>query len=196
MAPRCRVCRMVHAFCICAELPSLTLRTHLSLIMHHREWPKTTNTGHLALKSLTRSSLFIWGEEGGEAPSLDALVPAGHQGYVLAPSGSPLTDDLVATLRKGPPVALIVPDGNWRQATKMTWRIPAIADLPRLALPSGPPSAYQLRTEPRADGLATFEAIARALGRLEGAHVEAALERPFLAMVRGTLETRGQRPTS
>jgi DTW domain-containing protein YfiP len=185
---------MVQVYCICADIPSLTLRTHLSLIIHHREWPKTTNTGHLALKALTRSALFIWGEEGGAMPERGTLVPEGHAGYVLAPSGDPLTESLAARLKEGPPVSLIVPDGNWRQATKMTWRIPAIADLPRLSLAEGSPSVYQLRTEPRPDGLATFEAIARALGALEGQDVQRKLERPFFAMVRGTLKSRGQVP--
>jgi DTW domain-containing protein YfiP len=80
----------------------------------------------------------------------------------------------------------------------MLRRIPALACLPRLALPPGPPSAYRLRVEPHPEGLATFEAIARALGILEGPEdgprIQAALERPFLAMVAGTLRTRGQPP--
>jgi len=40
-------------------------------------------------------------------------------------------------------------------------------------------------------GLATLEAIARAMGILEGPEVQAALERPFRAMVERTLWSRG-----
>ena len=64
--------------------------------------------------------------------------------------------------------------------------------LPRLALPPGPPSVYQLRVEPFEHGLATFEAIARALGILEGRDVQAALEKAFRLMVQRTLITRGR----
>lgn len=184
---------MLAAHCICALVPRLELRTHLSLVMHQREWTKTTNTGHLALRALVRSRLFLWGEEGEAAPAPDEVVPPGTRGVVLAPSGLPLDPERVADLCSGPPLTLVVTDGSWRQATKMLRRIPALASLTRVSLPFVAPSAYQLRAEPHPEGLATFEAIARALGLLEGDdEVRAALERPFLAMVRGTLATRGR----
>jgi DTW domain-containing protein YfiP len=47
-------------------------------------------------------------------------------------------------------------------------------------------------TDPRF--LATFEAIARALGVLESAAVQARLEHVFHLMVERTLASRGQRP--
>jgi len=185
---------MLAGHCICDLIPRLTLRTHLTLVMHQREWTKTTNTGHLAVRSLTRSSLCLWGGEDAQndaPPTPEAIVPAGTVGYVLAPSGQPLTPELVAILNAGPPLTIVATDGNWRQATKMLRRIPAIAALPRLALPPGPLSNYHLRAEPHPEGLATFEAIARTLGLLEGDDIRQALERPFLAMVARPLQTRG-----
>ena len=57
------------------------------------------------------------------------------------------------------------------------------------------PSAYRLRAEFHAHGLATIEAIARALRILEGPEagprIEAALELPFRSMVERTLWSRG-----
>ncbi len=188
---RCFACRMVSPHCVCALIPRLRLRTHLTLVMHQREWTKTTNTGHLALRALERSHLLLWGEDNAAPPAPESVVMPGHVGYVLAPSGLPLTAERVASLRAGPPLTLVATDGSWRQATKMLRRVPAIAALPRLALPPGPPSAYHLRAEPHPEGLATYEAIARALGLLEGDHVRRALEPAFHAMVRGTLITRG-----
>jgi DTW domain-containing protein YfiP len=182
---------MLSAHCVCELIPRLTLSTRLSLVMHQREWTKTTNTGHLALQALTRSRLFLWGEEDQPPPPPDEVVPPGTAGYVLAPSGLPLTAERVATMRAGPPLTLVVTDGSWRQATKMMRRIPALAELPRLALPAGPPSRYALRSEPHPDGLATYEAIARALGLIEGDAVRRAMEPAFHAMVQRTLVTRG-----
>lgn len=186
---------MLVAHCICADIPRLSLRTRLALVMHQREWTKTTNTGHLALRSLERSQLFLWGEEGQAAPIPDEVVPPGGVGVVLAPSGLPLTPERVAELTAGPPLTLVATDGSWRQATKMLRRIPALAALTRVSLPVGAPSAYQLRAEPHPEGLATFEAITRALGLLEGDAVRVALERPFHLMVARTLLTRGQAPS-
>jgi DTW domain-containing protein YfiP len=60
-----------------------------------------------------------------------------------------------------------------------------------VTLPDGPPTRYRLRREPREGGLATFEAIARALGILESTEVQAQLEAVFERMVAETLATRG-----
>ena len=68
-----------------------------------------------------------------------------------------------------------------------------LAGVPQRTLPDGPPSRYHLRREVRPGGLATFEAIARALGLLHGAEVAARLMVPFDAMVAGTLISRGRR---
>ncbi|MCC6998050.1 MAG: DTW domain-containing protein, partial [Deltaproteobacteria bacterium] len=61
-------------------------------------------------------------------------------------------------------------------------------------LPLGAPSAYRLRREPKVGGLATFEAIARALGILESPAVEATLTALLERMVTATLRTRGAAP--
>ncbi|MCC6622137.1 MAG: DTW domain-containing protein [Deltaproteobacteria bacterium] len=188
--PRCWGCRMHPEHCICALVPRLETSTRLALVAHRRELKKTTNSGLLAVRCLgERARVFQWGDEG-TVIEPGELVPDGHQGVVLTPVRSqPL--DAEALRRDGRPVVVVVPDGTWRQANKMTWRIPALAALPKVALPPGPPSRYRLREEPRDDGLATFEAIARIFGALEGPAVQAAMERVFDAMVTRTLATRG-----
>lgn len=183
---------MLAAHCICDLVPRLTLPVHLTLVMHQREWTKTTNTGHLAVRALTNSRFVLWGGEDNQAPpSAESIIAPGTTGYVLAPSGQALTPERIAIMRQTP-MTLVATDGSWRQATKMLRRIPVIAGLTRIALPAGPASSYQLRTEPHPEGLATFEAIARALGLLTSDDVRVALERPFHEMVRRTLITRGQ----
>ena len=73
-------------------------------------------------------------------------------------------------------------------------RLPGLDDLERVTLPQGPPTRYRLRTETREGGLATFEAISRALGILETTAVQEQLESVFDLMVERTLQTRGQAP--
>lgn len=143
------------------------------------------------MRALPNSDVAIWGDRA--APLDDgALIPDGHHGVVLTPSDDavPLTEAFAATLPR--PVALVVPDGTWRQALKMPRRIPALAPLPRVTLPPGPPSRYFLREETHDHGLATFEAIARALGAIEGAAVREQLETLFERYVGATLSTRGR----
>jgi DTW domain-containing protein YfiP len=66
-----------------------------------------------------------------------------------------------------------------------------LLDVPCVTLPPDVASIYRLRAEAHGHGLATIEAIARALGILEGAHAREALERVFRAMVERTLWARG-----
>ena len=89
-------------------------------------------------------------------------------------------------------MVLVVPDGTWRQASKVRNRVPGLKELPCVSLPPDVPSIYRLRAEAHEHGLATMEAIARAMGILEGAHVRVALEHVFRAMVERTLWARGE----
>jgi len=179
------------ALCLCAQIPRLALATKLVLIMHHRELPRTTASGPLALRALPNSELHVHGQR--DAPlDLNALHTQGRRVALLFPSedATPLS---AAWLARDPrPVTLVVPDGNWRQASRAARRVPGLERAERVGLPPGPPSQYGLRHEPRAEGLATFEAIARALGVLESSAVQQQLEALFARMVGATLSTRAQ----
>jgi DTW domain-containing protein len=187
-ALRCPRCRMHGSLCVCALIPRLETRTRLTLIIHRFEDRKPTNTGRLAAECLTNSEVLVRGHEA--QPSEAFRAPEGSRAVVLFPyeGARPLTD--FAGTRE--PVTLVVPDGNWRQASKVHKRVPGLRDLPCATLPPGAPSRYRLRAEAHEEGLATIEAIARAFGILEGAHVQAALEQVFRVMVERTLWARGE----
>lgn len=180
---------MHSALCICAEvskLHGLSLATRLHLVMHRDEWRKTTNTGSLAARCLSGSVISVRGEG---APLARPTDLGERRGLLLFPgaSGQRLTPAHAAKK----PVTLFVPDGTWRQATKMCRRVTWLSELEPVTLPAGAETTYQLRRETREGGLATAEAIARAMGVLEGPEVQAALERVFRIMVDRTLFSRG-----
>lgn len=183
---RCSRCHVHRSLCFCNEFPKLTTRTRLLLVIHYREQRKPTNTGLLATECLTNCTLVVRGHHAQRECSL-GLDPTATT-LVLFPDehARPLTDFVARQ-----PITLVVPDGNWRQASKARTRIPELADAPLVSLPEGPPSSYGLRHEPQAGGLATLEAIARAFGILEGAAVQAELERVLQIMVERTLWARG-----
>jgi DTW domain-containing protein YfiP len=56
------------------------------------------------------------------------------------------------------------------------------------------PTEYRLRLENRPGGLATFEAIARALGIIEGENIQAEMEAAFKLKVERTLWARAKIP--
>jgi DTW domain-containing protein len=191
VARRCERCRMHLSLCMCALIPRIVTRTRVLVVMHRSEDRKPTNTGRLATQSLVNSEVVLRGDRG--APNEPLRIPEGTTPILLYPA-----EDAVPLVELAPrladrPVTLIVPDGNWRQAFKVRNRVPGLRDVTCVTLPAseGKPSTYRLRVEAHAHGLATIEAIARALGVLEGPEIEAALERPFRIMVERTLWARG-----
>ncbi len=184
---RCARCRLHAGLCVCELLPRIETRTRLVLVMHRDERRKTTNTGQLAAACLARSEVLVHGQL--DAP-LDPLVwPPTTRPLYLFPHEDALP--LTSFLDDGPPVTLVVPDGTWRQASKVRKRVAGVADIPCVSLPPGPPSRYRLREEHLDHGLSTLEAIARALGLLEGEAVQHALENVFAMMVERSLWARG-----
>ena len=177
---------MLGALCVCALLPAppLVTRTRLVLFLHRDEARKPTNTGRLAAACVAASEVIVRGHEG--QPSAPFVAAPGTRPVLLFPD-----DDAVPLAASDEPVTLIVPDGTWRQAARVRARVPGLRDLPCAVLPPGPPSRYQLRSEPRPGGLATLEAIARAFALLGDVEASAAMERVFAAAVERTLWSRG-----
>ncbi|MFT5356651.1 MAG: RluA family pseudouridine synthase [Polyangiales bacterium] len=177
--------------CLCAHIVPQDLTTRLALVMHHREVQKSSATGPLALAALTNSHLYVHGLRD-ERLDLNPLHEEGRRVLMLFPrEGAPeLSREL---LKEDPrPVTLVVPDGNWRQARQAGKRIPGLDRAEAVTLPEGPPTRWGLRRETHELGLATFEAIARAMGILESPSVQAELESLFDRMVATTRVTRGE----
>lgn len=174
--------------CICASIPRLETRTSVIVLMHHREVKMPTNTGRLAHRCLVGSRLVLRGLKDAPAELEDRF--AGTP-LLLHPTEDAVTLGEDFQARIPPPYTLIVPDGSWRQASKMGSREESLQAIQRVKLPSSEPSRYRLRKETKPGGLATIEAIARALGFLESPAVEEALESIFALMVERTLRSRG-----
>ncbi len=196
-AYRCARCRMHATLCVCVLIPRLETRTRLVLVIHRAEVRKVTNTGQLAAEALSNSQVIVRGHE---AEPQDAFtLSAETRPLFLFPHEDAVPLSSLASVPGDPrPVTLIVPDGNWRQASKVRARVAGMRDVPCVSLPIGEPSIYRLRTEAHPFGLATLEAIARSLRILEGpdgAEVERALLHVFRAMVERTLWSRGDLET-
>ncbi len=187
-ADRCPVCLMRKEICICSEVPKLTIDTRLIVVMTKREIKTPTNTGRLAAQCLSHSKVLITGDLNSPFMLTDHLL-LDRPSLVLYPSEQAVTlDESFTNLG---PVNLIVPDGNWRQTSKMHKRIPGMSEFRAVKVPLGAASTYRVRRETKPEGLATIEAIARALGILDGPETQKALETVFDLMVSRTLASRG-----
>jgi DTW domain-containing protein YfiP len=139
------------------------------IVAHRREAGTSTNTGRLAASMLDGAEVRV---RGTVAPPPEAPLPEGRR-LVLFPRGDARVLD--ARDAAGERVVLLVPDGTWSQARRMLLRDPDLADVDLVTLPPSSPSRYRLRCHAREGALCTLEAIARALGILEGPSVEEAL---------------------
>jgi len=173
--------------CVCALIPRLHTRTRLLVILPAAEAKKPTNTGRLAALCTDNSQVLIRGLP--NAP-LDLRFLAGQAAVVLCPDETATVVQRVAT-----PVTLIVPDGSWRQASKMPRREPMLRDLPRIKLPPVAAPGRALRRETKDNGLATFVAIAHALGLLEDPALEQALLGFYDVVVERILRARQGQPS-
>lgn len=188
-AERCPECRLHVEHCLCDQIPTLDLATKVVLVMHKSERTRPTNTGVLALKALSNHAFALHGDPDQRIDLAEFASPE-RRGLLLFPSddAAVLSKDLLAGDPR--PVTLIVPDGNWRQAARAARRLPGLAHFDNVVLPPGPETRYRVRREIKDGGLATMEAIARALGILEGPEVQRRLEALFDTMVERTLEMR------
>lgn len=193
---RCDVCRMHRSLCICALLPRIATRTRVLVVLHQLEIRKPTNTGVVAARCLANSAIVYRGRApaGLEEEPLEAALAGGGEPVLLFPdpSATPLSTWPVAKR----PALLVVPDGTWAQAARARRRIRALARLPCVSLPETAPAVDRLRAPPRPGRLATLEAIAGALGILEGPAVAEALTRVYRIMTERTLWTNGRLPAS
>jgi DTW domain-containing protein YfiP len=144
----------------------------------------------MALAALANSELHVHGLRD-QPVELDHLHEGQRRVLVLFPQAGACT--LTEAFRNDDPrpVTLIVPDGSWRQASRIPKRIGAVARAQPVTLPSGQTTRWGVRRETHPSGLATFEAIARALGYLESYAVRLELESSFERMVTATYENRG-----
>jgi DTW domain-containing protein YfiP len=172
--------------CLCALIPRIETRTRVVLILHQLEERKTSNTGRLAVRCLPNSRVLVRGgrdcvpDTSAWRQTDDAVLLFPH------PDAKP-----IESWRDHPrPITLLVPDGTWRQARRARARVAGLADLPCARVTRAAPSTYRLRTASEAGQLATMEAIAEALGALEGPDARAQLLGIFDVMVDRSLRHR------
>lgn len=130
--------------------------------------------------------------EGRDPLDLSDLLDPRYQSVLFFPSDDAieLTSSFVSQFDR--PLHLIVPDGNWRQASKVRTRHPELAGIPRVMIKAKNTSTEFLRKESSPEGMATLQAIAFALREIEGPAVFEKLIGLYNLKLTRTLVGRGQ----
>ncbi|MEK6773364.1 MAG: tRNA-uridine aminocarboxypropyltransferase [Bdellovibrionota bacterium] len=187
----CVGCGLRHSLCICEMIPTLILKTKICLVVHRKELKRTTNTGALAIKSLLNSEMRIRGEENKSALDLSDLLVPSYRTILFFPSTAAVELNQDFVQQSSLPLQLIVPDGNWRQASKVYSRHPELKNIPQVKISTPNSSRHHLRAEHSAEGMSTLQAIACALGIIEGPEVMNKLLALYHAKLEKTLLGRG-----
>lgn len=187
----CPGCGLHRDLCICHRIPKLNLRTRLCLIIHRRELKRTTNSGRLAVQSLVNSEMRIRGEHDRQPLDLSDLLTPNYRTLLFFPADDAieLTTEFVAQSEL--PIQLLVPDGNWRQASKVRTRHPELKDIPVVKIATPNLAQKHLRAEHLPEGMSTLQAIALALGVIEGDSAKLPLLELYEAKLQATLKGRG-----
>ncbi len=175
--------------CFCALLTPIPTRTRVSIVMQSCEEARTSSTARLLSLLLPNSEIHLRGRLGVPL-DLSFLPGNGTTSLLLYPdtAATVLTHEFVAALPS--PVTLVVPDGTWSQAKKIIHRVAALRGVPHVMLPHGEASRYVLRRNQAEGGVCTAEAVARALGFLEGKHVQDAIESHLETLIERVLWER------
>ena len=163
----CPACRLPGWLCVCAHAPRVAARTPLLLVGHVHDLGRTSNTTRL-LSLAVRGATTIGHGAPPSTPDLARYIPADATPIVLFPGcgAQPLTPELIAALPSLP--ALVVPDGNWRQAGKMVKRLPLLAASQKVSLPTRAFAGSAVRRNRPGHRMSTYEAVTQALAVLEG----------------------------
>jgi len=192
---RCPRCRLHTDLCACDVLRPLPVATELVVVAHRFEVRKPTSTGRLAVLCLAGARLCRRGFHG----TPDDAVAWGRDRTPLllfpCPGAVPLDAWQASRPATAPPVTLIVPDGTWRQAKRVRYRVPGLNAITAVTLPSAHATGHRLRQPNTPSRLATLEAIAHAFGILEGPAVEQHLMQAYRTVVERALWSNGRLAT-
>ncbi|MDR2733471.1 MAG: DTW domain-containing protein [Spirochaetota bacterium] len=186
----CPRCHAPRALCYCALLPVIDSDTRVSIIVHRSEFCRATATANTAHLCLPNSRVFPYGRAE-ESFDMEALLSIPGNALYLFPEPYAETLDVTLATAIPRPIHLIVPDGSWAQAKRIHRRVPALHAIRIVQLPPQGVSRYQLRYAHEEHQLCTLEAIAAALGVIEGAAIQQGLQGALEIQVE---RMKGKRP--
>ena len=158
--------------------------------MHHRESHLTSNTGRLAKNTLPDCQIYLRGLKNTPLP-WETILNENEKTFLLYPSqdATEVTSSFFQQFSQ--PVHIIVPDGSWRQASKVYKRESEVKNIPRIKIPlSQNQSRYLLRKAPHPGHLCTYEAMAKIVGLADSKREESKMDENLKVLVRTCLEKR------
>ncbi len=195
-AHRCQQCRMLLSLCVCDIAPKLSISTQVFMLLHCGEWLKASNTGHFAQLALDQADIRLHGQPHQPLDTSGFDSPSNQRvNLLLYPGlGAKPLDSVLESLPPESKFNLLIPDGNWSQARRMILRNPVLNQAIRVELRGPRLDLARPRRNIYPDRMSTFEAMAQALGHMEGVATEDSLLDFFKEVVARMQVMRGCKP--
>ena len=186
----CEDCGLRRSRCICEQLPRLRLPWELVVVQHRTEIHKPSNTGRLLKRVVENCRLLPYAIRQNPL-DVSLFREEGVRSLVLYPAEGAIELD-ATVLRELAQTAtrLVFLDATWRQAGRMSKRIPGIQDLQAICLPPGEPSRWPIRRAHLTKQLSTLEAAVRLVQLMPELDAGQLLEEAFRLLVEAQVGSR------
>lgn len=200
---RCEICYMHRKDCLCSVTPAVKTLSAITLVMHVSEVFKTTSTARLIPLAFPESVVHLRGvSKDFNHPFVDFLYSrkatlsegvskkASIQKLVLFPfEDARDIGDFTGEWSTGN-VELLIPDGNWNQASRMIRREDRFAGATPVRIKDVSSGRFIFRRQAEKGRFSTFESLIRALEILEGEDAVAPLWEYLSEMHKRYVETK------
>lgn len=185
----CPKCALTQRFCICLQLHRNSNSIPVHFLVHIKEFSKSSNSARLASLCVENTKIFLYGVY--HQPMEWEKLLVGTNPMILFPATTLKLEDACAKVPYPDP--LIIPDGNWSQASKMAYKLKRLfPHLPFVTFPyNGENSVYRLREHPNPAYLSTFESMAMSLRVFQGQESYQKHMENFHIFVKNSLHMRG-----
>jgi DTW domain-containing protein YfiP len=102
-----------------------------------------------------------------ETLDLRDLLTSQYRTFLFYPSDDAVELDKELVAQDQKPIQLIVPDGTWRQASKVHYRHHELKDVKRVMISTPNSSKFHLRAQHRREGMVTYRRSPMLLGLLK-----------------------------
>ena len=189
----CYQCHFHSGQCFCDDLINVPTNIRFTIIMHHREYHLTSNTGRLAKNTLPNCEIVLRGLEG-QTINWDNIIKKDEDTFILYPSPNSIEatpTNLLNEGKKGQKIHILVPDGSWKQASKVYKRESALKNIQCIKLPEkNYQSHYFLRRAPKENYLCTYEAMSKVVEELESPNLSAMMQKNLEKLVNVSFKNR------
>jgi DTW domain-containing protein len=170
------------------------------VLQNNKERNKPTNTGRMLPQVLRNCELLYVGVRDVEFDPAP-LLRAEHETLLIFPRVADpegprprpapvLSAEHFAERRAASPErvqTVVLLDGTWAQCSRMSRRVPVLAQMPAFALPEGPASHWGVRTPSEPSRISTFEAAIRVVELAEAAEPAERMQAYFDRIAAGML---------